>query len=98
MHKADTAKIAKLFRSLFESRFNGVTVSDVRVERDMDADDEEILRVTVIFDADRDSLSPDETRGLIRTIRPKLASIGEEAFPILSFVKTSEAGGLGAAA
>ena len=60
----------------------------IAVRPDFDQYGDEILIIKAIFNADR--LGAKRTSGLIRHLRPKLAEVGTEAFPVISFIAKSE--------
>lgn len=91
-------ELVTLIRGLLAERLGEAVVKDVRVRRDQDADGDDILRVTVLVELNGDRVPAEQTRGLIRVARAGLADLGEEAFPIFSFMTPTEAKELGAAA
>ena len=60
----------------------------IAVRPDFDQYGDEILVIKAIFNEDR--LGAQRTSGLIRHLRPELAEVGTEAFPIISFIAKSE--------
>ena len=60
----------------------------IAVRPDFDQYGDEILVIKAIFNEDR--LGAQRTSGLIRHLRPKLAEVGTEAFPVISFIAKSE--------
>ena len=60
----------------------------IAVRPDFDQYGDEILIIKAIFNEDR--LGAQRTSGLIRHLRPKLAEVGTEAFPVISFIAKSE--------
>ena len=60
----------------------------IAVRPDFDQYGDEILVIKAIFNEDR--LGAQRTSGLIRHLRPKLAKVGTEAFPVISFIAKSE--------
>ncbi|MCX8507691.1 MAG: hypothetical protein ORN49_02235 [Rhodobacteraceae bacterium] len=89
-----------MIRAFLEQRFQSesVAIRDVIVQRDQDMDGDDILRISVVAGLAADRLTNDQTRGLPRALRARLAVKKEEAFPILSFMAEREAKVLGAAA
>ncbi|HEU0222957.1 MAG TPA: hypothetical protein VFR34_12200 [Paracoccaceae bacterium] len=84
------ARVRDIVANLLRERFANVTFRSIDVEPDEDADGDRILRVRVVFDAERKTLDPRKTLGLIRHLRPRLSKIKEEGFPVLSFIAASE--------
>ena len=60
----------------------------IAVRPDFNEYGDEILVIKAIFNEDR--LGAKRTSGLIRLLRPKLAEVGTEAFPVISFIAKSE--------
>ena len=89
---ASTKKIETIVRSVLESRFGDVDIDSVIVEPDVDEDGEDILRVKVVLGGRFKQLDPEKSSSIIRHLRPKIAEIGEYAFPIISFISKSELG------
>jgi len=80
-------------KGIISKRLTDVKIISVGVERDVDSDGDDVLNVTVVFDAESD-LDAAQVVGLIRHIRPHLHKRGENGFPIISFISEKEAGGL----
>ena len=89
----DTAALGQLLKGIISKRLTDVKIISVGVERDVDSDGDDILNVTVVFDAECD-LDAARVAGLIRHLRPPLHKRGENGFPIISFISEKEAGGL----
>lgn len=64
-------------------------VKSVAVRPERDHDGEEILRVRV-FVEEGSRLEPQELKSLIRHTRDALAEVGEERFPIFTFLYPSD--------
>ena len=62
----------------------------IAVRPDFDEYGDEILVIKAIFDKDRLGAEQTSGPGLIRLLRPKLAEVGTEAFPVISFIAKSE--------
>ena len=60
----------------------------ISVRPDFDEYGDEILVIKAVFG--KDGLGGQRTSGLIRHLRPKLAEVGTEAFPVISFIAKSE--------
>jgi len=86
---SDVAEVKAVLRSVLEDRLENANISDIIVRRDLDHDGDEIFDVMVVIDSKRLNLDPNRTTGVVRHLRPKLAEIGETAFPILTYVLKS---------
>ncbi len=87
--------VEKIVKEVVSERFAGVPIESVRVKSAFDEFDDPILRVTIVLDVEEGALDPTRTLGMIRLLRPRLAEIGEDAFPIISYVAKSEMDRLG---
>lgn len=94
MRQADTGRIADIVRATLTADFPGTQILDVRVFASDELDDEGFVKITVVFAGDPSDLDARKMAGAVRQVRPKLAEIGEEAFPLLSFVSERDAGQL----
>lgn len=88
----------RVIRTVLDSRFGAERIRDVQTEDDVDADGDPVLQVSVIYRADMGRLDPREMSGIVRRLRPALAEVGEERFPIMSFISDTEAEALSGAA
>ena len=70
--------------------FDPIVVVPTVDEWGPDSDGSTYLRILVVYDGDRENLSPGWTGFLIRLIRPKLIEEGIEEFPGPEFVGKSE--------
>ncbi len=87
---ADREKLRKVIESVLRERFDNVEIETVSIESDFDEDGDAILRVKVIFDGEKKQLDARIASGVLRHMRPKMAEIGEEAFPVISYIAKSE--------
>ena len=85
-------KVEQILRSVLEQEFENVEILSINITPDLDEFGEKILIVKVVFDGDRRALDARKTSGLARHILPKIGAIGEDAFPVFSFIAKSELG------
>ena len=78
--------------SVLKSRFRDIDITSIDINPDVDEDGEPVLAVRVIFSAHEKRLDAGEASGLVRHILPKMEEIGENRFPIFSFIAKSEMG------
>ena len=78
-----------IIEQVLKERLSGVDWA-LSVKPSLDQDGDRILLITVIIDGDWRLLDSKETIGLARRVLPKLNEIGEDGFPIFSFVAKSE--------
>ena len=89
-------RIEEAVKQLARSRFDGVDIVAVEVVEDVDSDDDEIIRVKVVFRAPEQKLDSRRTSGFVRYLRPRLDELGAHAFPIMSFVSDRDYKGVAA--
>lgn len=91
----------KLVKAIVErvvrEQLGDAEIASVRVAEDIDFNGDAILRVTVLL-TKNELLDPSKTAGLVRHLRHGLRSIGEERFPIVSYVSKADAKSLPAEA
>jgi hypothetical protein len=69
-----------------------LTAADVEIvetHADIDADDNPVLRITIVF-RDRRPFDVKRAKGLVRHLRPVLEAAHTDEFPILSFLSQSD--------
>jgi len=86
----DAHELKALLQDVISDRLPGASITDVEVERDVDTDGDEVLEITVIFEASSD-LDAERVAGLVRHLRPRLREHGENGFPVMSFISQKEA-------
>ena len=87
MTEHDLPKVKDIIEQTLRERCGDV-FELIAVRPDFDQYGDEILVIKAIFNEDR--LGAKRTSGLIRLLRPKLAEVGTEAFPVISFIAKSE--------
>ncbi|MCA3555742.1 hypothetical protein [Aestuariivirga sp.] len=88
----DMQHIAKVVREALASDFDKVKIIDVRVHDEVGSDGDAVLRVEVIFEGTRKNIDAGKLTGAVRHVRPKLRDIGEDAFPLFSFISKGDWG------
>lgn len=87
---AENRELERIVRSVLEEIFGNDRIGDVYVASAYDEDGDEILRVTVVFDGTEEQFDARKASSVVRHMRPRLATIGEQAFPIISYVSSDE--------
>lgn len=87
---AENQKLERIIRSVLEEIFGNDRIEDVYVASAYDEDGDEILRITVVFDGTEEQFDARKASSVVRHMRPRLATIGEQAFPIISYVSSDE--------
>jgi len=90
--------IEDVVKDVVSTNFDDVVIDSIDVEADRDSDGDPILRITVVFDADINTVDGTALAGLIRHLRPRLREQNEEAFPIFRFMTKKDSDGLRRAA
>lgn len=82
--------LLEVITQTLREEFEQIEICDLRVVEDVDVDGDLVLRVKVVFNAERKKLDTTKRLGLLRHLRPKLAELGQAGFPVFSFIAASE--------
>lgn len=85
-------KISKMVAETLRADFDNVRIMEVRVVGDIDFNEEDVLRIEVVFQGQRKDVDVKKISGAVRHVRPKLRKMGEQAFPLFSFISQRDAG------
>ncbi|MGB7317851.1 MAG: hypothetical protein WBC85_07780 [Planktotalea sp.] len=91
-----SAEVREVVANLVTERFPDATILSIEITRDFDADDDEIMKVKVVFATETDRLDARATSSFLRYLRPKLSEVGVSMFPVMSFLSGNEANGAAA--
>ena len=91
---AENQELKGIIRAVLEEIFGDAWIGDVHVASAYDEDGDEILRVKVVFDGTEEQFDARKASSVVRHMRPRLAMIGEQAFPIISYVSSDEMSGV----
>lgn len=86
------AEVEQMIVQVLKDRLDGVVFTKIYITPDWDDEGDEYLLVDAIVDDKQKWPETEKTIGLIRHMRPKLAEVGTEAFPIISFLAKSKLG------
>lgn len=86
----ETQELGAIIETVLHEIFNGLALDVVKIERDTDEFGDGILRVRVVFDSHGDVLDPPKTASVVRHLRPRMAELGEDAFPVMFYIAKSE--------
>jgi hypothetical protein len=90
----DIKRIKEIVRGTLDDDFDNIKIIDVQVREDSDADDNDILRVYVIFEGTPKDKDVEKLSGAVRRLRPELLDeLKESAFPLFSFISKGDARG-----
>ena len=87
---ASQAQVEDVVRSVLSDRLRNVGIVSIDVRPGVDPDGDRVLFITVVFDDRAEHLDSRETSSLARRLLPKMQAVGEEGFPIFSFIAESE--------
>ena len=90
MANVDIDRLKSVIEAVVRNRFDDVEIVAVDIKPDVDEDGDRVLLVEIVFDADSGRLDAGRASGLVRHMLPKIADLGEQAFPILSFISKSD--------
>lgn len=82
--------IAKTVHETISQDFTSFRIINVHVDRDVDFDGDEILKIEIVFEGTPKDLDARKVSGAVRHVRPKLFALGEMAFPLLSFISQGD--------
>lgn len=93
MDSAKKRRVEKVIADSLATDFEAVRILQLDVRDDVDSDGDDVLRVYVIFEGAPKDLDARKLSSAVRNIRPKLSAIGENAFPLFSFISKNDIGG-----
>lgn len=82
-------ELKSVFREVLEARFRGVSFDSVQIRESVDHHNDAVLYVTVTFRSEAPLDVPTRV-GFVRHVRPRLRALGEERFPIMSFIPSRD--------
>ena len=87
----DNKALTELVEAVIRRQFSDGVIHAVAVKPDVDHDGDAILRVTVVVEKEVKTLDSGKKLGLVRHLRPELAEVGIEDFPIVSYMTKADA-------
>lgn len=86
---ADQKTIERVVSAVIKDRFPNEKIVSLHVSKDTDFEGDPVLVIRVVVDKAR-SLDAKKASGVVRHVRSKLAEIGENAFPLFSFISKGD--------
>ncbi len=86
----ETREIETIVQRVLKSMFGEARIGDVRIVRTQDEDGDDILRVKVEFRGTEEEFDANVAVRVVRHIRSRLAKVQVQAFPVISYVSSSE--------
>lgn len=95
MHNVpDEKKMSEMIVGILSKSFDEVKILDVKIHKEVDSDDDEVLRIDVLFEGTRKNVDARKLAGAVRQVRPRLIEeFKERAFPLFSFISQGDVGG-----
>jgi hypothetical protein len=87
MHRNQQLK--DVVKQALNQDFANIKILDVRIRKDVDADGDDILLVDVLF-AGKPKAMAQHVSSAFRDVKKDLEELGENAFPVMSFIAQSE--------
>ena len=91
--KLELADLRRIILDAATENIRKVAFTDVT--EDEDSDGNATLRIRVVVDYDDETLDPEQMMGLLRALPARLASQGEDRYPVLSFISKPDADRIG---
>ena len=88
--RSATDRAAEVIREVLKEQFGGLHLVSVEVEEGHDADGDPVLDVLVVYGTSSRKLDISKVVSFVRHLRPALSEIGEERFPMMSYVPADE--------
>ena len=85
-----TDRAAGIVREVLRQQFEDLRLVSVEVEEGHDAGGDPVLDVTVVYQPDERELDVSKVVGFVRHLRPALSEIGEDRFPVVSYIPADE--------
>ncbi len=82
-------RLEQIVRNVLAEQFGGVVFDVIRIREGIDHDNDAVLYVRVAFRSDK-PLDVSARVGFVRHLRPHLRRLGEDRFPIMSFVSSED--------
>ena len=88
---ADKQDLENIIRAVLGDVFGAARIGDVHIVRTEDEDGDEFLRVYVVFNGTEEQFDAALASGVVRRMRPRLLDeLMEEAFPVISYLSSSD--------
>lgn len=88
--KESREAIIKAISSTLKDDFVSLKVIDIDIKKDVDFDGDEVLLINVVFEGKLKEGAGSALSAAVRHVRPQLEKLGENAFPLFSFISDRE--------
>lgn len=83
-------RAAAVVRDVLRRQFDELRVARIAVEEGYDADGDPVLDIAVVYEPDGGKPDIAKVVGFVRHLRPELSQIGENRFPVISYIPVDE--------
>lgn len=87
---AENETLEQLVDKTVREHFTNAEIISVDVREDTEYEDDEILRITVLFSNEKKLLGPELRLKFLSILRPKLEEIDVHAFPVMRYIPQVE--------
>ena len=84
------AGVARVVGAVLRQQFPGLQLVSVEVGEGHDAGGDPVLDVAVVYEPDGRELDVARVVAFVRHLRPELSQIGEDRFPVVSYIPADE--------
>ncbi|MDE0059293.1 MAG: hypothetical protein OXI22_02935 [Defluviicoccus sp.] len=84
------AGVARVVGAVLRQQFPDLQLVSVEVEEGHDAGGDPVLDVAVVYEPDGRELDVSKVVAFVRHLRPELSDIGEDRFPMVSYIPADE--------
>ena len=88
--RSATDRAAGVVREVLMEQFDGLHPVSVEVAEGYDPDGDPVLDIVVVYEPGGRKLDVSKVVAFVRHLRPALSEIGEERFPMMSYVPADE--------
>ncbi len=90
IERSATEGVAGVVRKILKEQLDGLRLVSVEVGEGYDAGGDPVLDVVVVYDPEGPDPDISKVVSFVRHLRPALSEIGEERFPVMSYVPSDE--------
>lgn len=83
-------RAARIVRQVLAEQFADLHLVAVEIEEGYDAGGDPVLDVVVVYEPGDGELDISTVLGFVRHLRPALSEVGEERFPVMSYIPVDE--------
>ena len=88
--RSTTDGAATVVRAVLRQQFPDLRLVAVEIEEGHDAGGDPVLDIMVVYEPDGGGLDVSRVVAFVRHLRPELSQIGEDRFPVMSYIPADE--------